>query len=312
MTKRKAPAKARKHRPRASKPARRPKTAKVSPAPKKRPLQSGGRFHGTPYRSSQAHYAEVYSKSLPTIKRWWKEGKPLDDPDAMGEYLSPRGRKPAPGAEGMRVRMAAGHPWAGEEGTVIAMEQTPMGKRPRVRLDNGQEVFGMADDDFEGPSRSAPKEDEEIPVTLDESFFAGTGFLAAIERLKKAERERAAAYFTAIHQKLNSIVVQNRFKEWICVIEPLRKLAKDEPEIRKANDLTVDKSEMDAAVGHIFNGFRTAARNMSSRAAEKIVGLKEYDEIVSVLEKEVEVLLRSLVKLTIDEAAAAQSAVPGE
>ena len=230
----------------------------------------------------------------------------------MGEYLSPRGRKPAPGVEGTRVRMGTGHPWAGEEGTVIAIEQTPFGKRPRVRLDNGQEVFAMADDDFDGPSRIPPNEEAEIPVILDESFFAGLGFLAAIERLKKSERERAAAYFSAIRGKLPSIAVQNRFKEWICVIEPLRKLAKDEPEIRKANDLTVDKSEMEAAVGHIFNGFRTAARNLASRAAEKIVGLKDYDSIVGVLEKEVEVLLRSLVKLTIDEAAKAESEAPGE
>lgn len=265
MTKRKTPAKARKHKPRAKIAAKRKTPTKVSPPAKRRAVQSGGRFHGTPYRSSQADYAETYSKSLPTIKRWWKEAKPLDDPDAMGEYLSPRGRRPA--------------------------------------------------EDFGAPSRISPGDEEEpqeSPVTLGEDFFAGLGFLAAIERLKKSERERAATYFEAIRRKLNSIVIQNRFKEWICVIEPLRKLAKDEPEIRKANDLTVDKSEMEAAVGHIFNGFRTAARNMSSRAAEKIVGLKDYDQIVTVLEKEVEVLLRSLVKLTIDEAAKVEAEAPGE
>jgi hypothetical protein len=264
VTKRKAPAKARKHSPRAPKVSRRPTTAKVSPAPKKRPAQRGGRFHGQSYRSSQADYAKTYGKSLPTIKRWWKEGKPLDDPDAMGEYLSPRGRKPA--------------------------------------------------EDFGAPSIIPPDDEHshDSPITLGEDFFAGLGFLAAIERLKKSERERAAAYFSTIRTKAPSHVLQNRFKEWISVIEPLRKLAKDEPEIRKSNDLTVDKSEMDAAVGVIFNGFRTAARNLPSRAAAKILGLRAHDEIVDVLEREIEVLLRSLVKLTLDEAAKAEAAAPSD
>lgn len=246
-----------------------PRVSKVSP-PRPRPIQTSGRFAGTPYRCSQVDYAETYGKSLPTIKRWWKEGKPLDDADAMGDYLSPRGRKP---------------------------EET--------------------DDEFEAPSIVATGPDplagvvtgDENPVTLSEEFFQGEGILAAIERLKKAERERGAAYLGAIVGRQGSQHIQNRFKEWVGVIEILRKLAKDEPGIRKANDLTVDKSEMEAGLGHIFNGFRVALRNVPPRVAALLEGrAREHDEIVELLENEIEVVIRTLVNFTIEEAAAAEGA----
>lgn len=45
------------------------------------------------YQKTQAEYQKLYGKSLATIKRWWKKGLPLDDPDAMGLHMSPKGRK---------------------------------------------------------------------------------------------------------------------------------------------------------------------------------------------------------------------------
>lgn len=266
MTAKRRPAKAHKQKDREPKGSRR---TPVEKGTRKRPviLQQGGRYHGTPYRSTQSEYARTYSRNVRTIKRWRKEQKPLDDPDAMGEYLSPRGRKP--------------------------VDPTP-----------------PAEDDFEEPSIVAPADEHDTesaaPIALDESFFAGLGFLAAIERLKKAERERAAAYVTAINRQMPAQIIQNRFREWIGLMEPLRKLAKDEPEIRKANDETIDKTEMEAAVAHMFNAYRQAARNLPSRAAGKLIGLKDHDAIIEILEAEVDVLFRALTKLSLEEAAAAK------
>ena len=210
------------------------------------------------YQKTQREYVEQYGVSLPTIKRWWKAGRPLDDPDAMGEYLSPRGRKPESTAE------------------------------------------------FEAPSIVPPNPDgddtlppDNIPVSLGEDFFTGAGVLAAIERLKKAERERAAAYFNAIRGNLNPQILQNRFKEWTGLIEALRKVEKDAPEIRRLNGLTIDRAEMEAAVGTIFQSFRTAANNLPGRAAGKLVGLTERDDVLDVLEREINVLLRCLTDLTL-------------
>lgn len=46
------------------------------------------------YKHSYKYYAELYDVSLPSIKRYAAAGRPLDDPDTMGEWLSTRGRKP--------------------------------------------------------------------------------------------------------------------------------------------------------------------------------------------------------------------------
>ena len=215
-----------------------------------RRIQASGRFAGRPYQSKQCEYAALYGKPDRTIRRWQEKGFPLDDPDAMGEYLSPRGR----------------------------------------HQDEDEEL---------PPPMPSGDEDEALPIQLGEDFFEGFGALAAIERLKKAERERAAAYFTAILKKSPAQVLLNRFREWTGIIEALRKLSKDEPDIRKANDLTIDKSEVEACVGHVFAAFRTAARNLPTRAAAKLLASRSREETVEILTTEVEILIR-----TLDETAA--------
>jgi hypothetical protein len=180
------------------------------------------------YSRTQREYAETYGKSLATIKRWWKQGKPLDDPDAMGEFLSPRGRK-----------------------SDVESFESPSIVPPPV------------DDEPHLNEATEDPNDVPIPIKLDAtSFFTGEGILSAIERLKQAERERAAAYFEAIRRRVLPQILQNRFKEWTGIIETLRKVAKDEPEIRKANDLTIDKADMEAAIAQIFQSFRGAANNL--------------------------------------------------
>lgn len=155
----------------------------------------------------------------------------------------------------------------------------------------------------------APAMDAEIsPVTLDESFFEASGVLAAIERLERAERERAGAYFLAISKRQVTAVVQNRFKEWMGIVEALRKLALDAPEIRKANDLTVDRTEIEAGIGHIFASFRAAARGLPTRAAAKLLAARTREEFVTVLEAEIEVLLRTLTEISVASAANADLA----
>ncbi|GEM_PF-1384195 len=248
---------------------RKPVAVKAAAAKLARPDPAAARR----YQKTQREYVALYGVSLPTIKRWWKAGRPLDDPDAMGEYLSPRGRKP----------------------------------------DNAP--------DFESPSITPPPPpdengfpvDEEIPIKLGEDFFKGAGVLAAIERLKKAERERAAAYFKAILNRQAPQILANRFKEWTGLIEVLRKVEKDAPEIRKLNELTIDRAEMETAVGQIFQSFRTAANNLPGRAAGKLIGLTERDEILDVLEREVEVLLRTLTDITLESVDKAEAAAaPGD
>lgn len=46
------------------------------------------------YLHPYKHYADLYGVAEVSIKRYAQRGLPLDDPDAMGEHLSTRGRKP--------------------------------------------------------------------------------------------------------------------------------------------------------------------------------------------------------------------------
>lgn len=192
---------------------------------------------------------------MPTIKRWVKAGRPLDDPAAMGEFLSYSDKTPA------------------------------------------EEVGHSGDSSNDNISAPVDSE-EELPIALDESFFDGVGILSAIDRLKKAERERAAAYFSALTK--GPKILQNRFKEWLAIIDALRKVAKDEPGIRRSNDLTYDRAEVEAAVSQIFQALRASINNFPGRAIGKLAGLKDDEEKLDVLTRECEVLLRNLADTTID------------
>ena len=232
---------------------------------KARPIQKSGRCAGKPYRKSQKAYAHDYKVSLPTVKRWWARALPCDDPDAMGEHVSNRGRKP-----------------------------------------------GESDEDFESPSIVHPPDDPvpaatedapepDAPVQLEESFFQGRGFLAEIERLQDAARERRGAYFSAIRHKRGTLNVRNRLAEWMSVLEALRKVEKDLPGIRKANDQAVDKAEMQVVIGQTFQAFRVQANTAFHQLIEKL-GLGDNPDARRAAENATERLLRTLADFKVRSA----------
>ena len=239
---------------------------------KDRPIQRSGKFAGQPYQKSQREYREKYGVAPATVKRWWRDGKPCDDPDAMGEFVSPRGRK--------------------------AAEQV--------------------DADFEAPSIIPPVDADELspagltlspaalenlPVQLDETFFKGIGVLAEIERLQKAARERAGAYFSAISNRLGPQMIQNRFREWIGIVEALRKLEKAAPGIRKANELTIDVSEVEATWSASLAAIRATLRNLPGRSAAKLLSAPhDFHAYVEILEREVDAVMR-IFRTEAEEAA---------
>ena len=231
---------------------------------KGRPIQKSGRFAGKPYRKSQKAYAVDYAVSLPTVKRWWAKGLPCDDADAMGEHLSPRGRKAAEAEEDFESPSIIPFAEAGESAATLA---TP-----------------------------APEPDG--PVQLDESFYAGKGFLAEIEKLKDAAQERRGAYFSAIRHNRGSQNIRNRLAEWMSVLEGLRKAEKEFPGIRKANNQAVDRAEMEMLLGQTFQAFRAQATIAFTRLLEKL-GLGGNLEAKTEAEKENERLLRTLATLAL-------------
>jgi hypothetical protein len=51
------------------------------------------------YSQPLTHYAKAYGKGIATIKRWSSAGAPLDNPDAMGEWMDLKQRRGGPKAE---------------------------------------------------------------------------------------------------------------------------------------------------------------------------------------------------------------------
>ena len=205
---------------------------------RQRPIQKSGRFAGKPYRKSQKAYAVDFSVSLPTVKRWWAKGLPCDDPDAMGEFLSPRGRKADDDDEDFEA--------------------------PSIVPPGGDQADPATPDALPGDV------EPEAPVRLDETFFEGSGFLAEIDAMRKAAKQRRAAYFVAVTKRLKGSVIRSRLSEWMLVIEALRKVEKDLPGIRKANNQVVDRAWLEVAIGTTFAAFRKAARREFTRLIEKL------------------------------------------
>lgn len=151
------------------------------------------------------------------------------------------------------------------------------------------------------------------PEGFGASFSEQSGLLASVDRLERAEQERARAYAEAVAENQPAAMIQNRFKEWLAIVDALRKLAIDVPAIEKANDRSVAKSEVEAAVGLVFSAFRAATRSLPTRAAAKLLAARGREEFISVLEGEVEVLLRTLTDIAVterDRAAGLPAAVP--
>lgn len=144
------------------------------------------------------------------------------------------------------------------------------------------------------------------PIDLGEASLEGEGILAAIDRLRRVERHRAAAYFHSLLHNGNPNERRNLFQEWMGVIEALRKLAKDEPTIRKLNGLLIEVADIESIWSATLASFRAAAQNLPGSAADRIVGLTEYHEIRAILEEEIDVLLKAL-----DTGAGADEQSPG-
>ena len=240
---------------------------------KGRPIQKTGRCAGKPYRKSQKAYAHDYKVSLPTVKSWWDKGLPCDDTDAMGEHVSTRGRKPLESDDEF------------DSPSIVAPPDDP---EPSA-----------------GGAGAAANEEPETPVLLEESFFAGRGFHAEIDKLQDAARERRGAYFAAIRHKRGSLNIRNRLSEWMSVIETLRKVEKDLPGIRKANDQAVDRAELEVFIGQTFQAFRKQTNVAFFRLIEKL-GLGDDPDAVTAAETATENLLRLLENFDFksDDAAA--------
>jgi len=70
--------------------------------------------------------------------------------------------------------------------------------------------------------------------------------------------------------------------------------ARIELENAKAEGLLVETSDVQKTTGAVVSAFRTTLNNLPGRASQKVLGLRDYHQIHAILQKEVDICLRTL------------------
>lgn len=65
-------------------------------------------------------------------------------------------------------------------------------------------------------------------------------------------------------------------------------------EIAKTEGLLVELADLQGTLGVTFSAFRTSLNNLPGRAAQKLIGLRDYHEIEGILQEEIATVLRTL------------------
>jgi hypothetical protein len=99
------------------------------------------------------------------------------------------------------------------------------------------------------------------PIQISE----GTGLAAAIQRFREAELAAAKNYAQAQDQAT--------LTHWILLTDQLRKIEKDNPEILKSNEKTLDADKVEAEWSAQINEFRAALEAIPQRMAIILEGL---------------------------------------
>ena len=65
-------------------------------------------------------------------------------------------------------------------------------------------------------------------------------------------------------------------------------------DIAQRKTTLVEVADLEATLGSMLSAFRTAANNVPGRAAQKLIGLKDFHEIEEILQGEIATMLRTL------------------
>jgi len=132
---------------------------------------------------------------------------------------------------------------------------------------------------------AAIEEDENFQAA---QFSDGTGLAAAIQRFREAEKLASEHYARVAHRPaLAGPALQN----WILVADQLRKIEKDNPEIARQNDKSVDIDVVEAQWSQGFAAFAGALDAIPQRMAKVLEGL----DAVAIQEK-----LKNEVRITLE------------
>lgn len=204
----------------------------------------------TKYNKQLVEYEEIFqikSNNGRTIKRWISLGKqkepidlpPLDEPQLMASWW----------ARNMKNRVP-------ERLLSFASKQAPDLIQPTA------------------PRKIVPSEiiaDVPLPIRPELSIPEGSGFMAALDRARQAERTAYASWQAELAKvELDAGAEEMRHRAWQRAVETVRKLEKDAESIMASDGAFVRKDEYDQEVGESLSVMNQSLRSIVVRIATKI------------------------------------------
>ena len=118
------------------------------------------------------------------------------------------------------------------------------------------------------PTATLPADNDAVQlVQLD----GKPGLRAAIERLRSAEI-RAAKDFELARTTEDSALIAAKKKDWLDLLEQLRKIEVSNPDVQKANAETLAVADVEREVARLCNSFRVALEALSRSLPQRLVG----------------------------------------
>lgn len=219
-----------------------------------RPKQRGGKFAGQAYHQPQNAYSKRFGVTTRTIKTWWKQGLPCDDADAMGEFLSSRGRK----SEAMAF--SEDEP---RESTAEKLTETLADQLAARRVN-----------------------------VLDDSFLDGEGLVPAMQRIARMEVALADKLLQEINKPgFNFREFNNRFGIWIGMLKTMGKIEKDAPGILEKNKNQIDVGEVQEGVTKLLLDIVGRLALIPIRCRQELAAMTDAQEIEDFVAREVSIAL---------------------
>ena len=212
----------------------------------------------TGYQHPYSFYARQYGRSLKQIKRYAADGLPLDNPDKMGEYLTPRGRKP----------------------NEDPFQEDPPRPAPEDQADEGDRLA----------IQSVAK--------LGEAFLEGEGIASAVARISKIERRLACKLQEELDKPGfgNFREVSNRLGLWIGMLKTMGKLEKDTPGILEKSQKQIDIGEVQEGVTKLLLDIVGRLALIKVRCRQELAATSDPNEIEDFVEREISIALDPIRK----------------
>jgi hypothetical protein len=106
------------------------------------------------------------------------------------------------------------------------------------------------------------------------AFDSKPGLLAAIQRLRQAEIRAAQDYELSLSTNDADLIARKK-KDWIDLVESLRKVEQSNPDIQRANAQTLPVVDVETETARMCNAFRVALEALPRSLPQKLVGQDE-------------------------------------